>query len=482
MKKEKPEDVIAQCPHCLAVRNVYKKRPDDWQQSIVVFEHLKKEICFSCKKKNIGNIKNWKHQQRVIDMNQDKMGIFHGTGTGKTFICLQLARGKTLVIAPKTQVEQKNWESDLKKLGIKLDLTVISKETFRRDWEKLPKYDTVIGEECHTLLGVTPSTKWVQKQEYPKTSQLFDNLRKYLLRNNPKRVYLCSATPAPQPMAVWGAGVLLGRFLYESFYKFRSVYYFEIPKGHFTVWIPRKDQATKDRLISTIKGLGDIVSLQDCFDVPEQTFVTRYVEPTVEQKKLSNELETIYPDPLVLRTKRYAVDNGVYKTFEVEKESDGTEKIIQVTKTIKSNKIAELDRIVEEFDKVLIFANFTRQVEDIAKYFEKEGKRVLVLTGATKNRGELLKLAENGKPCVFIAQSSVSAGYELPSFPCVVWASLSGKHLDYVQGQGRVLRGNALKKNVYIHLVTKGTVDEKAYNTIMDKQDFHLQLTQGEKL
>jgi predicted helicase len=73
---------------------------------------------------------------------------------------------------------------------------------------------------------------------------------------------------------------------------------------------------------------------------------------------------------------------------------------------------------------------------------------------------------------VVIAQSSVSAGYELPSFPCVVFASLSGSLVDLEQAKGRVQRLGKLKKNLYVFMVVKGGVDEARYKANIDKQDF----------
>jgi hypothetical protein len=83
------------------------------------------------------------HQKRIIDDDPKKTGLFLGTGSAKTRTALELARGKTLVICPKTQKEDQNWERENEKWGCGVDLTVISKETFRRDEHILGRFDTV---------------------------------------------------------------------------------------------------------------------------------------------------------------------------------------------------------------------------------------------------------------------------------------------------------------------------------------------------
>ena len=154
-------------------------------------------------------MKLFKHQQDIIDADPKKCGIFHGTGGGKTLTALSLARGKTLVICPKTLRDDKTWERNLEKLGKQIPLTVLSKEDFRRDWEKLPKFDTVIMDEAHTLTGVTPAIRHRNKVAEPKTSQLFDACMGYIKKHDPERLYLLTATPIRNPMAVYGLGLLL---------------------------------------------------------------------------------------------------------------------------------------------------------------------------------------------------------------------------------------------------------------------------------
>ena len=116
------------------------------------------------------------HQQKIVDEDKHYAGLFLGTGAAKTLTALCLARGKTLVICPKTQKEDQNWEREAKKNKLKIDLTVISKEEFKKNASKMSRYDTVIVDEAHTCLGATPNIRYVKKQPIPKTSQIFEEL------------------------------------------------------------------------------------------------------------------------------------------------------------------------------------------------------------------------------------------------------------------------------------------------------------------
>jgi len=72
-------------------------------------------------------------QQRIVDENKAYTGIFLGTGVGKTLPALILAEGMTLVVCPKQQKLDKTWEKNNEKFGLGKNLTVVSKEEFRRD-------------------------------------------------------------------------------------------------------------------------------------------------------------------------------------------------------------------------------------------------------------------------------------------------------------------------------------------------------------
>ena len=410
----------------------------------------------------------YSHQKKIIDEDKKHTGLWLGTGSAKTRIALAMACGNTLVIAPKTQVEDGNWEREFKLLLKEgfvskiSDLRVISKETFRRDWEKLSGAMTVIVDEAHTCLGATPNIRYVKKQAVPKTSQLFEALVSYIERHRPERLYLATATIMRSPMTVWGAAKLLGKDW--DFYKFRHTFYTKLPMPGREVWVPKSDSETKDRLASAVQKLGYVGRLEDFFDVPDQTYKTIFLEPTVSQVKRLKELRLEYPDPLVLLGKRHQVENGVLSGDE-----------FNLPEAFENAKLDTLEELALEFPKMVIFAKYRHQISEIEKRLS-ENYRVITMTGDTPNRGEIIARANGASECIFICQAQISAGWELPDFPVMVFASMSYSIVDRIQGEGRILRANALKKNLYIDLVVKGGIDEAVYKAIRNKKDFNERL------
>lgn len=418
----------------------------------------------------------YQHQKKIIDGDPKRAGLFLGTGSGKTRISLMLAHGNTLVIAPKTQVEDKNWERELENILKKINnfaitnkvfslksLCVISKETFRRDWEKLPAFDTVIVDEAHTCLGVTPNTRQRNKVIIPKASQLFEALDNYLQKHNPERFYLCTATILRSPMTVWAAAKLLGRNW--DFYQFRHTFYVKLPMPGREVYTPKTDEATKERLANSVKKLGYVGRLEDYFDVPEQTYKTIWLDTTQKQKDRIKEMKIEYPEPIVRFGKIHQIENGVLTGDE-----------FSAPETFDNEKLDTLLDLALEFPRMVVFAKFTAQIEAIRSAMAEKGYKVLVMTGDTKDRGSIIAEANNSNQCVFIAQAQISAGWELPQFPVMVFASRTYSFVDYDQAIGRIQRANNIKKNLYINLVVKGGSDEAVHDCLDQKKDFNEKL------
>lgn len=412
----------------------------------------------------------FQHQKEVVDEDRRWFGNWRGTGSAKTRTMLHLARGRTLVIVPKQQKLDRTWEANNDRFQVGVDLTVISKEEFRRDWESLPGFETVIVDEAHNHFGVLPDTRQQRGVSIPKTSQIFEATLNYLKKHNPPRFYMLTATPASKPMNVWAIATLFGNKW--DFFAFREKFYIQKKIGFRSIWLPRNTIVLKEQLISLVRQMGYVGKLDDWFDVPEQTHKTVYVGLSAEQQKELRDIDKMEADPMVKRTKKRTIENGCVYEYDIAMITDRTERMVKTKRSFKNEKIDYILERAEEFPKMLIFANYIAQVEDIAESLREAGFKVYTLTGQTKDRSTVVSEAENAPACIVVAQCGISAGYELKSVPCVIFASKSYRYLDYEQGLGRVLRADALKKNLYIHLVVRGGVDQACHDTIMRGEDF----------
>ncbi len=415
-------------------------------------------------------MKLYDHQKKIINADPKVCGLFLGTGSGKTRTALLLARGLTLVICPKTQAEDKNWQRE--KATVEMEsgewlpipqFVVISKETFRRDWADLPRFDTVIVDEAHTCLGMTPNTRQRRKMIIPRASQLYEALEAYIAKHKPERLYLATATIMRSPMTVWAAARILGH--YWDFYHFRNDFYVRLPMPGREVFSPKTDGATKDKLATAVRKLGYVGRLEDYFDVPDQTYKTLTVELTEKQKKRIKDMKFEYPEPIVRIGKVHQIENGLLSGDE-----------FSAPEFFDNAKVDKVLELALEFPKMVLFVKYTHQIEMLRKALTDEGYKVLTLSGATKERGKVIKEANDADACIFIAQAQISAGWELPSYPVMVFVSRTYSFVDYDQALGRIQRANNIKKNLYINLVVKGGIDEAVDNCISQKQDFNERL------
>lgn len=397
----------------------------------------------------------YQHQQQIIDDDPKKCGIFFGTGGGKTRTALTLAVHRTLVICPKTQFLDQNWYREHSNIVSQTrisDLCVISKEQFKKISKTLQRFNTVIIDEAHTVLGVTPNIRYRNRQPTPKCSQIFEAVKEYLDRTKPERIYLCTATPARNPMAIWAAGILLGRKhivngknewpLWEEW---RRRFYVKLPIPGREVWQPKKDAESRELLAAMTRKIGYVGRLEDWFDVPEQTDKEIRCELDGKQKEEIKNLPLDYPDPLVLIGKTHQAEQG-------------------------KSKIEAIEDLLEEYPKILIFARYRDQIDRMFEHFWSTHP-VFRLTGDTQDRQGLIADAERRDKAVFICQSQIATGFELPSFRCVVFASMSYSYVDYVQSRGRVLRANKLNRNLYVHLIS-GEVDKAVLDCMSNHKDF----------
>lgn len=383
-------------------------------------------------------------------MNPSRALIPHGTGTGKTVVAIALAdkNCKTcLVVTLKDNVEK--WKREISTHGTKTcQYIVLSKEQFKKQWNILEKSDGIIVDECHTFAGIS--------------SQLSHALRDYLKKHDTQFRWLLSATPVTAtPMSVYVISTHLGHKM--NYYSFLRMFFFEMRMGSRRVWRPNPKK--EPQLIELVNKLayGSMIKMGDVVEVPEQKFETEFFELTEDQKSAIKNLSDM--EHIVRWTKMHQIENGTLAGNEYEPAQfficGKNEYIVQTA--LREKKLA-------------IFARYNHQIEILKGLLEHYNKPIFVINGENKDRDTTVQQIEKATECVVLINTSCGTGYELPSIGTIIFASLSFSYLDYEQSIGRFLRINALKKNRYIHLVTKGGVDEGVYDCIKHKQDFYLEL------
>jgi superfamily II DNA or RNA helicase len=393
-------------------------------------------------------MKLFKHQQDIVDQFPQRHALVWETGTGKSLAAIALAK-KTkcvpLIIVPKAL--KSNWRATVARE--KLTALVITKEEFRRDWNKLGKYDTVVVDEAHYFFGTKSDMK--------------KSLQKYLLKHSVKYRYFLTATPyRSTPMDIYVMALLLGQPMnYPEFFR---RFFIEIRMG--MRYIPQPRKGIEGEIAGIVKRLGSIVRLDECADVPEQTFEVEYFELTNEQKKAISELVVFLP--IVRYTKVHSICGGTLRGDEYNEPQE-----------FKADKMDRLKELVASNPRVIVVCRYNHEIEILSKMFE--NSRVINGEVAGDDRHEILKSLQKSDNYVLIVNAACSEGWQLPGCPLMVFYSLDFSLKNFLQMKGRILRIDALKKNTYIFLVVKETIDEDIYNCItVKKMDFHVEIYKKE--
>jgi len=390
----------------------------------------------------------FKHQQEIIDENPSRYGLFHDMGSGKTITLLALAKHndvKALIVCPKALKTQwldyvRDWSEHHK---------VMTKEEFKKyeALKEIPPYDAVIIDECHHFSNIT--------------SSLYKQMKRYLAKNNPTFRWIASGTPyRSSAMNIFALATLLGHDW--NYYAFHKQFFDQVRMGPKLIPKQKTGPDIEADLASLVNVIGGTLRLDELVTVPEQTHITELFEPTKEQKEAIKELQE--PMAITRFTKTHCIENGLLY-------SDGYSEQ-QTFRSLKNERLMEL---VSQHPKIAIVCRYTAQLDYYQTLLQAKGYTTFRLDGSVPNRAEVVASANASPSSIVLIQAQCSEGYELPSIPVCVFASLSFSHVDHVQMKARFLRINKLKENTYYYLVTKG-VDKLVYDSIMAKRDFHIQL------
>lgn len=401
----------------------------------------------------------YNHQQKILDLNPPKHLLCWGTGTGKTIGALSLAYKNTnniLIICPKALFEQWKRHTERDDLGRPKHCAyrIMTKETFRKEWDTVEYCEGIIVDEAHYFSGI---------QSHQKQSDMYRSLMAYIKKHNPPFIWLLTATPyLSTPLNILALSNILG---YQwPYWKFHAKYFDRFRLGKSSRWVSRVKSGIESEMARLVNIIGSTVHINECADIPDQVFETEYFQLTEDQTKAIKKVTESEINHIVKFTKFHQVENGTLKGDEYEPN--------QFFETEKNERIVEL---CQQNKKVAVFCRYNLQIDSLKETLEKATNRpVYVIRGDVKNRDEVVQAAEKADECIILINASCSEGYELPSIGLIIYASLSFSFKDYKQSLGRFLRLNRLKKNVYIHLVTAEGIDEAVYQSILKKQDFDI--------
>lgn len=214
-------------------------------------------------------------------------------------------------------------------------------------------------------------------------------------------------------------------------------------------------------------------SLDDCTDLPPQTFMSRDVEMSDEQKKAYKEmlskLKTEVDGGEILAVNEAVKANKLVQiACGVAYAADGESIILP-----SNQRLEVLKETIEESDgKVIVFVPLTAVLEHVAEYLSHHWD-VKVIHGATpKNeRDEIFdSFQKRPDPHVLVANpGTMSHGLTLTAATTIVWYAPVHSNDTYEQACARVRRPGQTRTTVIVHIAAS-EVERRIYERLKTKQ------------
>ncbi|RYX95097.1 DEAD/DEAH box helicase, partial [bacterium] len=204
-------------------------------------------------------------------------------------------------------------------------------------------------------------------------------------------------------------------------------------------------------------------------ELPDKIEQTLYVEMSPEQKEFYEQRRNFY----YRSVKEQIAESGVKKTqFYILQALSELRQIASIPESKSGNTIISPKRevlienikeVIANDHKVLVFANFLNALDSIAEDLEKAGIKYLLMTGATKDRKDLIDKFQNfSEYKVFLMTLKTGGlGLNLTAADYIFifdpWWNKSAEN----QAIDRAHRIGQDKTVFSYKLITKGTIEEK---------------------
>jgi SNF2 family DNA or RNA helicase len=454
--------------------------------------------------------KPYKHQLTALEKSWSKKeyGYFMEMGTGKSKVLVDnmamlYDKGKingALIIAPKGVYT--NWLSQeipnhlVDHIKPKMVLwTALTSKTKDKEYQQLfkPDFDLHIlimnVEALSTKKGVEFAYKFLRSHKTLMTVDESTTIKnpsakrtKNILLLGKQAQYRRILTGSPvtkSPLDLYSQCSFLNENLLDhaSYYSFRNRYAIMIDRnfGGRRVQIVGSYQRLEE-LESKLKAFSYRVQKADCLDLPKKIFINRTVDLTPEQKsayatmksaalaQLKGKMATA-PHVLTQLMRLHQITCGHLKS------DDG-----EIT-NFKHNRIEELIDVIDEMEgKVIIWANYVHDIEQITKELQKEYGEGCVVQYygkvSSEDRQTAIKKFQDPKSNVkyFIGNTQTGGyGITLTAASNVIYYSNSYDLEKRLQSEDRAHRIGQHKPVTYVDLIAEKTVDEKIIKALRKK-------------
>lgn len=236
-----------------------------------------------------------------------------------------------------------------------------------------------------------------------------------------------------------------------------------------------------DELVEKEHSVAYRVTKEECLDLPQQTFINRYVQFTDAEQAIYEQLrkssfleletgESVTATTILTMYLRLMQLTGGFLT------ADESTRPKQVN-TAKLDALADIvdDYVVDAGKKLVIFARFRAEIAAIENLLRLRKIQYGSIYGDVpmEERGKIVEdFQTNPDTKVFVAQiQTAGLGITLHAASTAVFYSYDYNYANYAQALARIHRIGQRFPVTYIHLVVDGSIDEKILAALENKED-----------
>lgn len=258
----------------------------------------------------------------------------------------------------------------------------------------------------------------------------------------------------------------------NSFYQFRNRYFDMVGFGGYT---PVMKRSMEGEFTERLHSIAFRATKAECLDLPEFTDIVQRIDLEPQAMRIYRQL--VRDSYAELAEGSVTVTNVLSQLLRLSQltggyvGNDDAGGITQVS-TAKLDALADLvDGAVADGRKIVVIARFVPEIHAIGKMLEKKKIRYAQISGEIRDRDEEIAAFQNDPDLpVFIGQiATAGLGITLTAASLMVFYSLDYSMSNYEQTRARIHRVGQKNECTYIHLVARGTVDEKVLKALHDK-------------
>ena len=422
-------------------------------------------------------IKLYPHQEEALNQTKDfnRVAYYLDMGLGKTFVgsekMKQLDEHINLIVCQKSLIQ--TWIDHFKtyyKVWV-YNLTDKNElQSFKHHVEYKPpfplvgiiNYDLIFRRkfflqlENYTLM--LDESSMVQNEKAKRS--------KFILQMKPDNVILLSGTPTSGKYEnLWSQIHLLGWKISSELYNKQYVNWKKIEVGGFPMKIVDKENPYKnvDRLKQKLRDHGAVfMKTDECFELPEQTFVTINVPTSREYRKFQrNSIITI-------DTKNSDTSNNV----ELIGDTTLTKRLYSrmLCGHYNKDKLKAFEDLASSTrDRLIVFYNFNEELAALRKIAQKLDRPISEVSGQVK---DLINYENEDNSITFIQYQAGAKGLNLQKANKIIYFTPTDKCEDWMQSKKRIHRIGQNRTCFYYQLICKNSIEERIYEALEKGVDY----------